>query len=272
MYPSEVARRRVRSPAVVGLTPPHPSEVGVVVGDVAQRRSDAFLDGYIHVLSLPGQPLVVEGHEHGGCGVGSGLELGLAEGVFQRLPVVGPENVHQAAQGILDDLRGPVVPVGPGLPEVGNRGHHQPGVDLPQGRVVQTQGWHDPGGKVLHQHVRLPRQFLDNVLAQPGLQVQGDAALTGIEIEEEEALFRFRLVVVEGGHPAGRVSLRPLHLGDLGAKIGQQLGAIWPGNVVGKVQHLHPFQRSCRQLALHSLPDFRLPPQRVRLPAGTLPL
>ena len=84
-----------------------------------------------------------------------------------------------------------------------------------------------------------------------GLQVEGNPALARVEVEEEQAVFGAGLVMEKWRHPPGRVSLRPLHLDNFGAVIGQQLGAPRAGDVMGEVKYLHPFKSSRAQGNLH---------------------
>ena len=50
--------------------------------------------------------------------------------------------------------------------------------------------------------------------------------------------------MVEGRDAPGRVAAGSLDFHHIGAKIRQQLGAVRPGNVVGKVQYLDPLKGS----------------------------
>ena len=138
---------------MVGLAAADRPGVGEVVDHISEAGGHRLLDRNVHPLPLAGEPLVVHGHQGGRGGVGTGLELGLIEGVLQGLPVVGPEDIHKPAQRVFDDVGSLVVPVWPGLPEVGDRRHDQAGIDLLKGLEVQPQGRHDPGSEVLHQNV-----------------------------------------------------------------------------------------------------------------------
>ena len=78
-----MARRRLQVPAVVGLASPDGAGVGVVVHYVPQTRSNRFLDGNVHVLTLSGSAVGgIEGHQ--GCRrrIRSCLELCLVESVL----------------------------------------------------------------------------------------------------------------------------------------------------------------------------------------------
>src|SRR5690606_35737288 len=58
-----------------------------------------------------------------------------------------------------------------------------------------------------------------------------------VQVEEETALLDVRFVALERPEPPRDIALRPLDLDDVGAEIGQQLGRVWPCDVVSQVQH-----------------------------------
>jgi hypothetical protein len=90
---------------------------------------------------------------------------------------------------------------------------------------------------VLDQHVG-PLDEAKQLLASTRRpQIQGDAALVGVEEVEETALLGMRLVVGERAPLSGGVSVfGRLDLDDVGTVVGEQLGA------VGRRDHLTEFQ------------------------------
>ena len=77
-----------------------------------------------------------------------------------------------------------------------------------------------------------------------GLEVQGDGALVGVEVEERKGFVGIRVVAREGGHGAGGVAgAGTLDLGDVGAEVGHELGAVRASHMVGEVEYLYAFER-----------------------------
>ena len=71
-------------------------------------------------------------------------------------------------------------------------------------------------------------------------EVQGYAALVGVQVEEQAAFFGMGNVAGEGACSSGHISdSGPFHLDDVGPLVGHQLGAIGAGQVLGEVQDLY---------------------------------
>ena len=230
--------------AMVGLAAADGPGVGIVVDHIPQPGGHRFLNGDVDVLAPPRQPLVIQRHQRGGGGVGARLELRLMESVFQRLAVIGAENIHQPAQRILHDVGGLIVAVGAGLPEIGNGHHHQLRKLRLQFGVAQPQRRHHAGGEVLHQQVGVLGQGQQRPAPLGGFEVEGDALLVGVEVGKGEAVAGGRFVAVEGWHPPPRFAAGPLHFQHRGAEIGQQLGAVRPGDALGEVENGYAFEGS----------------------------
>jgi hypothetical protein len=90
----------------------------------------------------------------------------------------------------------------------------------------------DPPGQITQQHSSLSIG-----------QVEGDALLAGIEIEEGSAALGMGDIPWKRAAATGRVSFRwGLGLDHLGPQGGQQLAAIWPAYPFGDFQHTQPGQ------------------------------
>jgi hypothetical protein len=74
------------------------------------------------------------------------------------------------------------------------------------------------------------------------LEVERDAALAGVEVQERGAGFGLRRAVREGPLPPQRVAdTGALHFHDVGAEVAEQLGAVGTTDAGGQLEH--PFAR-----------------------------
>ena len=179
-----------------------------------------------------------QGHHSGYRSHSPPLILNYIEPLFQRFPLGEPGLIHGTTHAIDDDLRGLEIAIGTGLTEVGDGGHHQLGIDLLQSLIIEPQPGHDPRTKTLHQDVHTLHQLLNDPPPPIALQVQGDAFLVGVEVEEKATLLGMGIILKEGPHFAGWIPLTgPLHLNHIGAIVSQQLGAVRARNVPGQIQH-----------------------------------
>jgi hypothetical protein len=90
---------------------------------------------------------------------------------------------------------------------------------------------------VLHQHIRPPDQWLKQRTATSAGQVERDAALVRVEIEERNALFAVRFVSGEGPHATGQFAFWRLNLDNFGTLIRQKARAERPRHALAKVQN-----------------------------------
>ena len=75
-------------------------------------------------------------------------------------------------------------------------------------------------------------------LAAAMLQINCDALFIRIQMEEQPAFFRMRLIARKGASLSCRVAtVRPFNLDDFGAVRRQQFGAVGSGDMVREVQH-----------------------------------
>jgi hypothetical protein len=151
---------------------------------------------------------------------------------------------HLVAHRIKHQFRSAPIPVWPGLAEVADRRHYQGGIDLPEHGVVQTEGGHYTGAKVLDQDVGRAQQFQKYPAARVALEIEGDTSLVGIEMQKQAAALRVGNLAGERPNPTGGVAAAGmLDLDDVGAIIAKQLGAERSRHMTGQVKHPHSFQR-----------------------------
>ena len=176
--------------------------------------------------------------------------------VLDGLALRQPQTSQVAAHAVKHDLAGLVVPIRPRLPEVGDGYQNHLRVDLLQVLVGQAEGRQHPRGEIFHHNVHLLDKLHEHTLASRALQVEGHAALVGVEVQEEAALLRMRNVVREWAHAPGDVAaVGPLHLDDVGSVVGQHLGAEWTGDVPSQVQDAHIGKRHVRHQATSGCPS-----------------
>ena len=111
---------------------------------------------------------------------------------------------------------------GPSLTEVRYRGENDAGAQLLQRRESQSEVLHRAGGKALHDDVGCPEHTPEDVSTVCALHVEGEAALAGVEVQEEAAGLTVGLDVGEGAEPSGLVAVgERLDLDDVGAEGGE---------------------------------------------------
>ena len=99
--------------------------------------------------------------------------------------------------------------------------------------IVELHGGEGLGRQVGHHHVGGRDQPADDLLAGLGHRVEGHAALVAVHLLEERAVAGLRDRGLEAVL-AARALLDPDHLG---AEIGEQGGAIGPGDIAAEIQH-----------------------------------
>jgi hypothetical protein len=92
-----------------------------------------------------------------------------------------------------------------------------------------------------------------------GLRVEGDAALVGVEVEEEAALLGIGHIMQKRAVPPRSVAgQRPLNLDRLGAQVREELPALGSGDQVAVLEDLDVFQRLFRHLPLAVFSDVNI--------------
>ena len=178
-------------------------------------------------------------------GVLSRAKLGQRCAFLERFLFRLSRDVHQAADGVQRQLGGLPVPVRAGLPVVGDGCHYQCRIDFPQLLVTQTQPLHCPRGEVLHQDLGIPDHIQDDLPSNGRFEVEGEALLGGVEIEEPGPGLDVGRPGGEGAKaPHGIAGDRPFHLDHLRAQRREQLGAVGAGEILGQVNDPHPFKET----------------------------
>ena len=224
---------------------PLSDHAGVLVGQErgqppVHRRQLGFHDGNVHVLTYSLAVIRVAGQEQGPQSChrrgGAGLVQSRVGPQPYWLSFRQPRRGHLSAHGVKDDVRPLIVPVRARLAEIGNGRHHQSRVERLQGRMVQPERRHGPGAEAFHDEVGLRDQFAGDVPAWLSGEVQGYAALVGVQVKEQAAFFGMGSIAGKGAQPTGHISdSGPFHLDDVGPLVGHQLGAIRAGQVLGEV-------------------------------------
>ena len=173
---------------------------------------------------------------HGG--VVAAREVGDRDADAHRPLARQPGDRHQAAHALRDLVEARPVGVGPVLAEARQAHVDEARVDLAQGLVVDAEPVLHVGPVVLDQHVGGRRQLLEDGDALGRLEVERDAALVAVQVEEVGA--------VRATPPIASSSplLRHLDLDDVGAPIGEMPRRRRPGARARQVDHLEAGQRS----------------------------
>jgi hypothetical protein len=102
-------------------------------------------------------------------------------------------------------------------------------------------------GMVLDEDVRFGEELAKDDAAALRLDVQRDAFLVAVEVDEEAGLVVVGNVVREGAKGAGVVALWRLDLDDVGAHVRQEAGAVGAGDALGQVDDAQAFKNGVRQ-------------------------
>ena len=131
-------------------------------------------------------------------------------------------DAHRAAHRLRDRLEALEAAVRPVGAEALDRGVDQPRVQLRQHLVAEPQPVQRAGPEILHQHVGLGDHLPEQLLALLGLQIERQAALVGVQHQEEQAV-----AVGAVAHVGARdvAALRLLQLDHVGAEEAQDLRA-----------------------------------------------
>src|SRR5215510_4973035 len=210
------AGRRVVAPARRGLAV-------AVVGDVAlaDQIGHGFLHRHLDHLALAcALPLDVGGHDpcrhvHAGAAV---ADVGAAQ---HGLAVGKARDAHHAARGLRDHVEALVLVIRPREAEALEPGHDDARIGGAERLPPEAQPLHEAWSEVLDDHIRALCHLEKQRAAVGVLEIDGDAALVGVEEEEEHC--------VEPRHlrPVATRLLAPdgLDLDHVGAEPAQELGA-----------------------------------------------
>ena len=221
---------RRESLAPPGVDEPH--------GDAAEV-DDGVLHRELHALALAGGLALperghhAEGRVHARAGVADG-RAGL-----QRRRAGEAGERHGAAGGLRDHVEALVLAVRAVAAEALDREVDDPRVDLRQRVVAEAELLHGARRLVLGDDVRVLDHVEEHGLALRILEVQRDAPLVGVERQEVARVHAGLL----GAAVAARLALAGLlHLDDVGAQPGQQLGARGSRLELGQVEHADAVQ------------------------------
>ena len=204
----------------------------VVAQADAQYVDHRLLHGDLDLLALARLVALLErgeqadGEVHAGAGIADG-----GPGVGRR--VVGEAgDAHRPAHGLRDGLEGLVAGVRPVAAEALDGAVDEAGIDLGEHVVAEAEPVQRARREILDQHVHFRDQLPEQRLAVPGLEVERQALLVGVQHQEEQPV----LARYVGHGPAGGLApARLLQLDDLGAEPGQHLRAGGARLVVGHV-------------------------------------
>ena len=103
---------------------------------------------------------------------------------FSGRPSQFAGGAHDAAAGLRDHVEGEVLLVGAALAEALDLAVDDRRVERSDDVGAEAEPLDRAGGEILHQHVGLGGQVLDQLQALRVLQVDGDRLLVGVEIQE----------------------------------------------------------------------------------------
>src|SRR5262249_15322279 len=221
---------------------PHAGLAVAVVLDVAAPHEVGhhLLHRDLHELSLPGAlALDVGGHDGAGrVHAGAGVADGGAAADWLAIGEAG--HAHHAAGGLGNHVEALVLVVRAGEPEALDARHDDARVRRAQPLPVEAQALHEPGREVLDDDVGALDHLEKELLAFGLLQIDGDAALVGVEHEEEH-----RVEARNFGAIAPRLlAARRLDLDHVGPEPAQELGAGGAGLELREVEDPHAGQRA----------------------------
>jgi hypothetical protein len=143
-------------------------------------------------------------------------------------------HADHAALRLHDEVHRGAIAIRPGLAKAGDGAVDDRRVPRAHGLVVDAELPYRAHAVVLDQHVRAIGQAQEQLLAFRVLQIQLDALLVPVQVDEVR-----RVASVEGRPPGTRDVPRAgrLHLDHAGAEVAEQGRGERPGQRVGQVQH-----------------------------------
>ena len=205
----------------------------------ARKIEHAVLHGAEHLLAAAGpHPLIERGDDAEGEMQAGAAVADLRAG-DERRAVAEAGGGSRAAGALRDVLINLAVLVRAGA-EALHRGDDHARVELMDVFPGEAHAVERAGCEILHQHVAMLDQPVDDLLALRVLGVDGDRALVAVEHREIEAVRAFDVAQL----PARDVAdARPLDLDHVGAHIAEQLGAGRARLHMREVEHAHAVER-----------------------------
>ena len=118
------------------------------------------------------------------------------------------------------------------LAEGRNRAHHDARVERPRGFVVQAHPRDHAGREILHHHVDLGHEFLENRERVRIFDVEAEAALAEVLLDEVAAA----MIAVKRQHASAVAVGRDLHFDNIGAHLRHHPGDGGSGDELGEVE------------------------------------
>ena len=207
------------------------------------------MEGNVHVLPFAVVPAGVERDERPERRVRSadkGAGIG-GTGAGKRVDVSDAE--HPIREGLDDQIVRFPVRSWARLAERRDRRHHDPRIHAPEVVVPEPERGQVTGRVVLHDDIGAGSGVEERVPIGGHIEIQDDAALAGIELDERKAPLRVLDVTGERACAARFAARRRLDSDHVGAEVGQQARRIL-ARTLGQVQDSKVAQ--CRRLARHA--------------------
>ena len=99
--------------------------------------------------------------------------------------------------------------------------------------------------KVLDDDVRAVHQPREDIAALLLLEVEHERPLVRVQIEERPAPLGMLLLVLERPQPASGIAAGPFDLDHVRAVVGEELGGVGAGDVVGQVENRQVVEGPC---------------------------
>src|SRR6516165_3470683 len=187
----------------------------------AREIEHAVLHGAEHALPAPGANALIERADDAEGEVQTGAAVADLRASDERRAVAEPGGGGGAARALGDVLVDLAVLIGAGA-EALDRGHDHARIGLVDVLPGQPHAVERAGGEILHQHVAVLDQPVEDFLARGMLGVDRDRALAAVEHGEIEAVGAFDVAQLAARDVADAGAL---DLDHVGAHIGEQLRA-----------------------------------------------
>ncbi len=209
---------------------------GGEIGNLRREEGQAGLQHrHIDELTLAGMGALEQRRGHGEGGGHAGQHVADREAGAGRphLGVAGQR--HDARQRLDLAVIAGLVAIRAGLAEAGHRAIDQPRVDLGQRGIADAEPVHHAGAEILHDHVGVGDQALDDLDRRRLLQIQRQAALVAVDRQPGR---RHAAVcpLARQRRAAHVLALAALHLDDVGAEQGELEAAERSGKDLGEIE------------------------------------
>ena len=214
-------------------------------GLVGQNRHADIEQGHVDVLAHAGTVAHFECGEDGRGRINAGEQVGERHAHALRTAagdgVRAAGDAHHATHGLDHQVVAGALGVGPILAKAGDRAVNEARVEGFEALKIQPVSGQPAHLEVLHQDVAVLGHLTDERLAFNLGHVDGDGAFVAVASGEVSGVFGVVAlgILEERGTPMARViaSAGTLDLDDVGAKVGQNLGAPRAGQDAGEVEY-----------------------------------